>query len=160
MGAAAGRVTAVRALAVAGCLAASPCWALDPWAALSPPPAATSEAKTGPSLSLDLSPAVGAPTLRNGAKPLDLGLRWRQPVASEQHVDITAWRRTESSPDAYTLSRTREPVYGARVEMNLKPSKARFVATHRFIGLQLDSGDRILLRRTDGNATLYYRTRF
>jgi len=24
----------------------------------------------------------------------------------------------------------------------------------------LDSGDRILLRRTDGNATLYYRTRF
>lgn len=160
MGAAAGRVTASCAWAFAGCLAAPACWALDPAAATAPAALAIAEAKAGPSLGMDLSPAIGAPTLRNGAQPLDLGLRWRQPVASEQHVDVTAWRRTEAPPDAYSLARSREPVYGARVEMNLKPSKARFVATHRFIGLQLDSGDRILLRRTDGNATLYYRTRF
>ena len=74
-------------------------------------------------------------------------------------MDVTAWRRA-TPPDPLYLARSREPVYGARVEMNLKPSGTRFVATHRFVGLQLDSGDRILLKRTDGNATLYYRTRF
>jgi hypothetical protein len=148
-------------LAVLGCLAAVPWgWALDPAAAMAAAaaPASLAEAKAAPSLALDLSPAIGAPPGRGGAKPLDLGLRWRQPVASEQHVDVTAWRRTD--PPAFPLAHSREPVYGARVEMNLKPSRTRFVATHRFVGLQLESGDRILLRRSDGNATLYYRTRF
>ncbi len=158
MGAASGRVTAVHVMAVAGCLAAPACWALDPLQALASQ--AQADARPSPPLSLDLTPAIGAAPAPSGAKPLDLGLRWRQPLASEQHVDITAWRRTEGRAENPALARHREAVYGARVEMNLKPSKARFVATHRFVGLQLDSGDRILLRRTDGNATLYYRTRF
>lgn len=154
MSAAAGRMTAGRGLATLALLgAACSCWAVEMPLAL--------DTKPAPSLALDLSPAVNAPVGHGGAKPLDLGLRWRQPLPSEQHVDITAWRRTDAPVDAFTLARSREPVYGARVEMKLKPARGtRFVATHRFIGLQLESGDRIILRRKDGSPTLYYRTRF
>ncbi|OYU72802.1 MAG: hypothetical protein CFE45_39080, partial [Burkholderiales bacterium PBB5] len=84
------------------------------------------------------------------AQPLDLGVQWRQPLLKDRHVDITAWRRMTPEPDALTLIRQREPVYGARVEINLQGKKRGLVADRRFIGLQLDSGARITLRRKDG----------
>ena len=50
-------------------------------------------------------------------------------------------------------------VYGARVEMKLAPASKRLFAD-RFIGLQLDSGARIGLKKSNGNPTIYYRNQF
>lgn len=111
-----------------------------------------------------LSLTLGTPVVRSGSsgtsQALDLGIQWRQPVMHDRHVDVTAWRRMTPEFDAVTLIRQREPVYGARVEMNLQARQRGLVADRRFIGLQLDSGTRITLRRKDGNPTLYYRSQF
>jgi hypothetical protein len=158
MGAAAAR--RLEALALLAGVACSQAWAQvdEPaWVAAAP---LAMEARAVPSLALDLSTPVGAPPGQGGTQPLDLGLRWRQPLRNEQHVDITAWQRMSSPPDALTLVRSREPVYGARVEMKISGRRSGFMADHGFLGLQLDSGSRIMLRRKDGNPTLYYRSRF
>ncbi|HET8745070.1 MAG TPA: hypothetical protein VFM98_05670 [Ramlibacter sp.] len=93
----------------------------------------------------------------------DLGLRWSQRLNSQQ-VDITAWRRMNTDDDAYTLVQSREPVYGARFEMSLaaaaKRSSSYFGFDRGFIGLQLQSGARISLKRKDGRPMIYYRTAF
>jgi hypothetical protein len=103
-----------------------------------------------------LASAAGAA----GGQALDLGVQWRQPVLTGRHVDITAWRRMTPEGDALTMIQQRDPVYGARVEINLQGRKRGLVADRRFIGLQLDSGARITLRRKDGNPVLYYRSQF
>lgn len=156
MGAAVGRVFTARTWAtMLACLAAQWCWAQED--AL----AALALESRPPSLSLNLSTPLGAPPGQAGAVPLDLGLRWRQPLASDQHVDVTTWQRVSSPADALTLVRSRETVYGARVEMKLAGgNRAASKADNGFLGLQLDSGSRIMLRRKDGNPTLYYRSRF
>jgi hypothetical protein len=46
------------------------------------------------------------------------------------------------------------------VEMQLAGSRSAFVAEHGFVGLQLDGGARITLRRSGGRPMVYYRTRF
>jgi hypothetical protein len=91
----------------------------------------------------------------------DLGLRWSQRLQSQQQVDITAWRRMNTDDDAYSLVQSREPVYGARVEMNLAAASRSPLALDRgFIGMQLESGARISLKRKDGRPMVYYRTTF
>jgi hypothetical protein len=91
---------------------------------------------------------------------IDLGLRWSQRLQSQQ-VDITAWRRMNSDDDAYSLVQSRQPVYGARVEMNLSAGhSSAFSAIGGFVGLQLESGARISLKRKDGRPMIYYRTSF
>lgn len=92
---------------------------------------------------------------------LDVGLRWRHTLDSNQRIDITAWRRVTPQPDAYTLVQARQPTYGARVELNLNSARrSGLVADRGFLGLQLESGGRFTVRRKDGRPMIYYRTRF
>jgi hypothetical protein len=65
--------------------------------------------------------------------------------------------------DALSLIQQRDPVFGARVEFQLTTSNSRFVSDlreMRFIGLQLDSGAKLGIRRMNGNPTIYYRATF
>jgi hypothetical protein len=109
-------------------------------------------------------------TTRQAAQPLglqpqrpsvDLGVRWTQRLQSQQ-IDITAWRRMSNDDDAYSLVQLRQPVYGARVEMDLAAGrKSGFAADiSGFVGLQLESGARISVKRKDGRPMVYYRTTF
>jgi hypothetical protein len=91
---------------------------------------------------------------------VDLGFRWRQMV-HQQQVDVTAWRRMNTDDDAYSLIQQRQPVYGARVEMKLDSAKGKgFLAEKGFIGMQLESGAKISIKRKDGRPMVYYRTSF
>jgi len=90
---------------------------------------------------------------------VDLGVRWSQRVQSRQ-IDIMAWRRMTTDEDAYTLIQMNQPVYGARVELNLSPSKGPLSISGGFIGMQLQSGARISIKRKDGGPMIYYRTSF
>jgi hypothetical protein len=121
-----------------------------------------------PSQSSSLGAVVGVTGFSNrpsqiGLQPahpsIDLGLRWSQRLQSRQ-IDITAWRRMNSDDDAYTLAQTREPVYGARVELNLSPSKGPLSLDGGFIGMQLESGAKISIKRKNGGPMIYYRTSF
>lgn len=121
-----------------------------------------------PSRSSNLGAVVGVSGFNNrptqlGLQPahpsVDLGLRWSQRVQSRQ-IDITAWRRMNVDDDAYTLAQTHDPVYGARVELNLSPSKGPLSLDGGFIGMQLQSGAKISIKRKNGGPMIYYRTSF
>lgn len=86
---------------------------------------------------------------------VDLGLRWNR-----NQIDITAWRRMHTADDAYAMIQAREPVYGARVEMNLKSTGGLLALDKSAIGLQLQSGARISIKRKNGGPMVYYRTTF
>ena len=106
--------------------------------------------------------SAAQPLVASSALPgsVDVGLQWRQPLSSQRYVDITAWRRVSPAPDALSLIQQQDTVYGARVEMKLSsPSLKRFLSD-KFIGMQLDSGARIGVKRTNGNPTIYYRNQF
>jgi hypothetical protein len=92
---------------------------------------------------------------------VDLGLHWRYTMDGQYRVDVTAWRRM-MPPDALTLIQAREPSYGARVEMRITRSPPRngLVAERGFIGLQLESGARVTLKRSGGKPMVYYRSKF
>jgi hypothetical protein len=91
---------------------------------------------------------------------LDLGLHMRHTLESNHRIDVTAWRRVNSQPDAYTLIQMQQPRYGARVEMNLKPQRKGLLADRGFVGLQLEGGGRISVRRKHGGPMFYYRNTF
>ena len=91
---------------------------------------------------------------------VDVGFQWRQTLSRQQTVDITAWRRVTPMPDALALVQQQDPVYGARVEMKLKSTSAKTFFADKFIGLQLDSGARIGIKKSNGNPTIYYRNQF
>jgi len=95
------------------------------------------------------------------ATSVDLGLHWRYTLDGDYRVDVTAWRRMVP-PDALTLVQTREPSYGARVEMRIGRSAPRngLVAERGFVGLQLESGARVTLKRSGGKPMVYYRSKF
>ncbi len=103
-----------------------------------------------------------APTGVSGSAPtsVDLGVKWRYTTDSNNQVDVAAWRRIEQ-PNALNLIQSREPTYGARVEMRVQPGLQRgLVAEKGFVGMQLESGARIGLRRSGGKPMMYYRTKF
>jgi len=90
----------------------------------------------------------------------DFGLQWRRPLGSDRTIDILAWRRVPPRErDALSMIQDREPMFGARVEMRIT-SRSSFATELKAIGLQLDNGAKIMLRRKDGNPTLYYRQQF
>jgi hypothetical protein len=92
---------------------------------------------------------------------VDVGVHWRHTLDSSYRIDVTAWRRMASQqPDAYSLVQMREPTFGARVELNLTPQRRGLVAERGFIGVQLDNGGRISIRRKHGGPMLYYRVKF
>lgn len=91
---------------------------------------------------------------------VDLGLRW-----SQKQIDVMAWRRMSTPDDAYSLVQMRQqPVYGARVEMNLAAAAGKkgnkFGIDRGFLGMQLESGARISIKRKHGGPMIYYRTSF
>lgn len=104
------------------------------------------------------------PGLQPQRTSIDLGLRWSHRLEGRRKIDITAWRRMNAPDDAYSLIQMQhEPVYGARVEMNLSaraPTKPGFAFERGFIGFQLESGARITFKRKDGRPMIYYRTTF
>ena len=109
-----------------------------------------------------LSPARFGPA---GAAPdaggsVNLGLQWRYLLENNRRIDITAWRDVSRPNDALSLAQARDPGYGARVEMQLAGASSRFVADHGFVGMQLDGGGRIALKRSGGKPMVYYRNKF
>lgn len=95
------------------------------------------------------------------ATSFDVGMHWHHGAEGSYQVDVTAWRRMTQQVDAYTMIQQRqEPTYMARVELNLSGRKSGLVADRGFLGLQLEGGARISLRRKNGGAMFYYRTKF
>lgn len=142
-------------LAGAGLFAGAACAQQDP---IPPSWAGDQVARLNPQFSLSARPPLAASFAIPGS--VDVGVQWRQPLTSKQYVDITAWRRVTPPPDAMALIQQQDTVYGARVEMKLaSPTLKRFLAD-KFIGLQLDSGARIGIKRANGNPTIYYRNQF
>jgi hypothetical protein len=111
----------------------------------------------GMSTPRQVAPAFGTNATRGS---VDLGLRYSHRLQSQQQIDVTAWRRMNSEEDAATLAQMRQPLYGARVEMNLTTKRSGFAAERGFIGLQLESGAKISFKRKDGRPMVYYRTSF
>lgn len=99
-------------------------------------------------------PGVSAPVF-------DFGLRWRYTLDSSYRFDITAYRRISNS-DAMTLIENTDPSYGARLEMGMGGPHMRrgFVADKGFVGLQLEGGGKVTVKRKFGGPMLYYRNEF
>ena len=91
---------------------------------------------------------------------VNLGLQWRYTLENNRRVDITAWHDVGRPSDALAMIQSREAAYGARVEMQLSGPRSRLVADHGFIGMQLDGGGRITVRRSAGKPMVYYRNNF
>jgi hypothetical protein len=145
------RLSSVRAGAIALAFASASCWAQQLVASNDDP-------APPPRLSLMALPQVAS------QRPLplgeDIGLQLRQPVGTNRTIDIAAWRRVAPRErDTLALIDERQPMYGARLEMRITARKS-FTTELKAIGLQLDNGAKIMLRRKDGNPTLYYRQQF
>jgi hypothetical protein len=96
------------------------------------------------------------------APTVDLGLHWRYTLDSNYRFDVTAWRRVQNA-DAISMIQSHDPSYGARVEMGLgSPSRLHkgFVADRGFLGVQLESGARLGVKRSNRAPMLYYRNNF
>lgn len=93
---------------------------------------------------------------------IDLGLHWRYTLDSSYRFDVTAWRRLQNA-DAISMIQSNDPSFGARVEMGLgSASQLRkgFVADRGFVGMQLDGGARLGVKRSNHAPMLYYRNNF
>jgi hypothetical protein len=107
------------------------------------------------------TPGPSGPGMLPQRTSLDFGLRWSHGLNNQRQIDITAWRRMNAPDDAYSLTQRAEPVYGARFELNLAPVRRLGLALDtKFIGLQLQGGGRITVRRKNGGPMVYYRTSF
>ena len=95
------------------------------------------------------------------ARSIDLGVHWRYTFDSSYRFDVTAYRRMPNA-DAISLIESREPTYGARVEMGFGSDNLRkgFVADRGFVGLELESGARLGVKRKNGGPMFYYRNAF
>jgi hypothetical protein len=108
------------------------------------------------------SPSAAVPSTFAGTPrtAVDLGVHLRHTTDSDRQFDVTAWRRVNPEPDAYTLIQRQQPVYGARVEMRLAQKKSGLKAELGFIGMQLEGGAKISIRRKNGVPMVYYRNTF
>ena len=96
----------------------------------------------------------------NGLPGVNLGLQLRYVMDNSRRVDVIAWRDLGRPNDALSMVQSRDAGYGARVEMQLSGSRSSFVADRGFIGVQLDGGARITLRRSAGKPMVYFRNKF
>lgn len=87
---------------------------------------------------------------------LRLGLRWRPPPVAGQHLNAQVWRRISLAHER-TDGLEDEPLYGARLEMQLSSPKLRL---RDLLGVQLDNGARLSLGRINGRVSVYYRMQF
>lgn len=93
---------------------------------------------------------------------VDFGLHWRVTLDSNYRFDVTAYKRVPNA-DAMSLIESRDPGYGARVELGMGAFSGRskgFVADRGFLGLQLESGARVTVKRKFGGPMFYYRNTF
>jgi hypothetical protein len=96
----------------------------------------------------------------DSAQPVARAVRLSNIAPIVMSFDVAAWRRL-MPPDTLTLVQMRQPSYGARFEMQIGSTPTTgFVADRGFLGLQLESGARVTLRRSEGKPMVYYRTRF
>ena len=120
-------------------------------------------ANVGLSLGINAAPPQqpGFAPYSQPSQSLDLGLRWRYISGAGQRFDVTAYRRLPEQ-DALSMVQSRDPSYGARFEMALGSPQLRkgFVSQHAFVGLQLESGARLTVKRTGGVPMVYYRNKF
>jgi hypothetical protein len=126
--------------------------------ALSSAPAALRTDTGRRSLSMSATAPL-AGTTSTASPATDVGVSWRAPLASRA-VDITGWRRMGPPPDALVQIQQRDPSFGARLEVPLAKPRSGFTSDLRFIGMQLDNGARIGVRKSNGNPMLYYRQQF
>jgi len=119
-----------------------------------------------PSLGLSLglsnfdgSPFAGGSPLAPPGPSADIGLHWRSSSSGSYGVEVTAWRHL-ATPDALEMVLQRQATYGARFEMRLPSPHHGFVADRGFLGMQLESGARITVRRKEHVPMLYYRNQF
>ena len=93
---------------------------------------------------------------------LSVGMHWRYaPDSSGNQIDILAWRRVSGPTDALALIQTNRPEYGARVELKVNERvRSGLVADRAFVGMQLDGGARLSVKRSAGKPMLYYRNTF
>jgi hypothetical protein len=105
--------------------------------------------------------ALGVVTSLAPARSVDLGLHWRHTFDSNYRFDVTAYRKMPNA-DAMSMIESRDPTYGARVEMGFGSNSARkgFVADKGFLGVQLEGGARVTVKRKFGGPMLYYRNQF
>lgn len=104
------------------------------------------------------APALGP---RSSSTNVDLGVHWRYTTEGNTRVGVSAWHRIVPA-DALTMVEMRDATtYGARVEMQLgSMPKSGFVAEKGFLGVQLEGGARLALKRSMGVPMLYYRNHF
>ena len=121
--------------------------------------------QSGVGVALGMNNSTGAPPLAVStlvpARSIDLGVHWRYTFDSSYRFDVTAYRRMPNA-DAISLIESREPTYGARVEMGFGSDNLRkgFVADRGFVGLELESGARLGVKRKNGGPMFYYRNAF
>ena len=117
----------------------------------------------GPTLGLVGGPAPGrSPGLATDTiSAVTLGMHWRYSPDSNSRIDILAWRRVSPPADALALVQSHQGDYGARVEMKLgQGRRSGLVADRAFLGMQLDGGARVGLKRSAGKPMVYYRNNF
>jgi hypothetical protein len=108
---------------------------------------------------LDGSAFTGGAPFAPPGPSADVGLRWRSEAPGNYRVEVSAWRHL-ATPDALEMVLQRQATYGARVEMQLPSARHGFVADRGFLGMQLESGARITVRRKEHVPMLYYRNQF
>jgi hypothetical protein len=108
---------------------------------------------------LDGSAFTGGAPFAPPGPSADVGLRWRSAAPGNYRVEVSAWRHL-ATPDALEMVLQRQATYGARVEMQLPSARSSLVADHGFLGMQLESGARITIRRKEHVPMLYYRNQF
>lgn len=111
--------------------------------------------------SFSARPAMLLPGSGTPRASMDVGVSYRQMLPSQGQIDVSAWRRMQPQQDAYTLLQMQEPVYGARVEMRLKPANPTgFNFDRGTIGMQLQGGAKISIKKKHGGPMIYYRNTF
>lgn len=102
-----------------------------------------------------ISPFAAAPTM-------DFGIHWRLTLDSSYRFDVTAYKRVPNA-DAMSMIESRDPGYGARLELGMGsiPGRSKgFVADRGFVGFQLEGGGRVTVKRKHGGPMFYYRNTF
>lgn len=85
--------------------------------------------------------------------------RWR-PTPHAQPAHVMPWHRPQLVGGASSLIRQREATPAGHAGLPTEYPAGGLVLDQRFIGLQLDNGARVGLRRANGRPTLYYRAPF
>lgn len=101
---------------------------------------------------------------------LDLGLRWRSRLDATRHLDVSAWAVAPEPADfehgvqralGTVWGRNGPTAYNTRVEVQWASSRTRgLVPEWGAVGVQLQSGSRLVLRARKGGPMLYYRAKF